>query len=181
VGRQPRCEFSSAGRRTANGAERRTLEPAKRQELRPDALPHGQVVDVAPGNGEVAPDAKYLAESANKVEKERRAKEQTPFYRNAMPRTTATNPQQGQGHDSVDKAQSAGNNGLATTTGRCLIRPRSAPSSNFPTSRGARRSRSRRTRGGRAGRPRQQPERKRLGAGKLEPPQDSAGFGRDRL
>jgi TonB family protein len=84
-------------------------EPEKKKA---DAIPKGQVVDVAPGNGEESEDAKYLAESANKVKKESRAKEQTAFYRNAMPQRTSNVPQAGDGRDSVDKAQVAGNQGL---------------------------------------------------------------------
>src|SRR4051812_1384540 len=39
-------------------------EPPRKKK---ETLPNGQVVDVAPGNGEEAPDAKYLAESANRA------------------------------------------------------------------------------------------------------------------
>jgi TonB family protein len=80
---------------------------------KPETMPKGQVVDVAPGNGEEAPDAKYLAESANKVKHETHAKDQTAFYRNAMPRHTTSTPNEGAGRDSTEKPQMAGNNGLA--------------------------------------------------------------------
>ncbi len=84
-------------------------EPEKKKnEVRPD----GQVVDVAPGNDQEDPDAKYLAEKSNKVKKETKAKEQTAFYRNAMPQRTTSKPQENAGHDDVDKAQVAGNNGM---------------------------------------------------------------------
>lgn len=76
----------------------------------PQTHPKGQVVDVAPGNREEAPDAKYLAESANKVEKERRAREQSAFYRNAMPQRTDTAARQGEGVDDTHAA--AGNGGM---------------------------------------------------------------------
>lgn len=85
----------------------------EKEKKKPETAPKGQVVDVAPGNNEEAPDAKYLAERSNKAPKETRAKEQTAFYRNAMPQRTSTVPQQGSGFDAVDKAQEAGNNGLA--------------------------------------------------------------------
>jgi TonB family protein len=78
----------------------------------PEARPEGQVVDVAPGNDQVAPDAKYLAESNNRVLKQTRAKEQTPHYRNAMPHRTATQASEGQGADAVQQAQRAGNEGV---------------------------------------------------------------------
>jgi hypothetical protein len=79
--------------------------PEKPQEERPK----GQVVDVAEGNGETSPDAKYLAESSNRVDKETRAKEQTAFYKNAMPQRTAPKTETGGG--SQDRLQLGGNNG----------------------------------------------------------------------
>lgn len=84
------------------------------EKKKPEQKPEGQVVDVAPGNNEEDPDAKYLAEHSNKVKKESRAKEQTPFYRNAMPQRTTTVPQQGVGSDDVAKEQLAGNDGLGS-------------------------------------------------------------------
>ncbi len=42
--------------------------------------PRGQVVDVAPGNNREDPNAKYLAETANRVKQETRAREQTNRY-----------------------------------------------------------------------------------------------------
>ena len=84
----------------------------EREKDKKDDMPKGQVVDVAPGNQQKAPDAKYLAEHDNKVDKETRAREQTPFYRNAMPQRTTTTPQKGGGHDQAEKPQVAGNNGV---------------------------------------------------------------------
>lgn len=81
----------------------------KPEEKKPDSKPEGQVVDVAPGNNQEDPNAKYLAESSNKTKKETRSKDQTAFYRNAMPKRTTTTPQTGDGHDAA--AQIAGNNG----------------------------------------------------------------------
>lgn len=86
--------------------------PEKPPEKKKETLPKGQVVDVAPGNDQEAPDAKYLAEHNNAVKKETRAREQTPFYRNAMPQRTTTTPHEGTGTDHVDAPQIAGNNGL---------------------------------------------------------------------
>jgi len=82
----------------------------KKPEKKPETKPEGQVVAVAPGNNEESPDAKYLAESSNTVEKETRAKEQTAHYRNAMPQRTAPQAQTGSGPASAPKV--AGNNGL---------------------------------------------------------------------
>src|SRR5713101_2391027 len=88
--------------------------PAKQPEKqKPEQIPKGQVVDVSPGNGEESPDAKYLAERNNKVSKQTRAKEQTAFYRNAMPKHTSNVPQHTDGRDATDKIQIGGNNGLA--------------------------------------------------------------------
>ncbi|MBX7096749.1 MAG: energy transducer TonB [Myxococcaceae bacterium] len=82
------------------------------EKKKPDAKPQGQVVAVAPGNQQEDPNAKYLAESANKVQKETRAKETTAFYRNAMPQRTSTTKQDGNGSDAVDKPQLSGNRGV---------------------------------------------------------------------
>lgn len=51
--------------------------------------PKGQVVDVEQGNEKIAKDAKYLATSNNKVERETRAKEQTNKYSRATAKTQA--------------------------------------------------------------------------------------------
>jgi TonB family protein len=83
----------------------------KKEEKKDEKRPNGQVVDVAKGNDEKAPDAKYLAEHDNKVQKETRAKEQTPFYRNAMPQKTAPQNREGAGHESEEAPKVAGNNG----------------------------------------------------------------------
>jgi TonB family protein len=87
----------------------------KKPEEKKQPLPKGQVVDVQPGNDQKPPDdAKYLAEHDNKVAKESRAKQQSAFYKNAMPhRTTTVPPSQTQGQDNVTKPQVAGNQGLA--------------------------------------------------------------------
>lgn len=51
--------------------------------------PRGQVVDVAKGNNKVAPDAKYLAETNNRVAQETRAREQTNKYSVATAKNSA--------------------------------------------------------------------------------------------
>jgi TonB family protein len=89
----------------------RQPDEKKPEKKKPEEMPKGQVVDVAPGNQQEAPDAKYLAEHDNKVEKETRAKDQTPFYRNAMPKTTARESREGSGASDEKAPQIAGNNG----------------------------------------------------------------------
>lgn len=84
----------------------------KKEEKKPDPVPDGQVVDVAPGNDQVDPKAKYLAETNNVAKKETRAKETSPFYRNAMPQRTAPQKTEGDGSAQVQKAQVSGNDGL---------------------------------------------------------------------
>ena len=97
-------------------AEQERPEPqrraeAKKPEPKDDKNPHGQVVDVAPGNEQEAPDAKYLAEKNNRVDKETKAQNQTPFYRNAMPRQTATEERKTPGKDEAAQLIVQGNNG----------------------------------------------------------------------
>ena len=101
------------GAPTAERGERpRPQSPApKPEEPNPDR-PKGQVVAVAPGNDQQSPDAKYLAEHSNRVERETKSRNQTAFYRNAMPRQTADAQRADLGHDPSDKAQTAGNNGV---------------------------------------------------------------------
>ncbi len=84
---------------------------AKKPEPKEEKNPRGQVVDVAPGNEQESPDAKYLAEKNNKVAKESKAKDQTPFYRNAMPRQTATEERKTSGKDQAAQLVVQGNNG----------------------------------------------------------------------
>ncbi|MFY1825449.1 energy transducer TonB family protein [Myxococcus fulvus] len=94
-----------------NLSNRPRVEEKKPEEKKPETRPEGQVVDLAPGNEQEAPDAKYLAEHNNRVDKETRAREQTPFYRNAMPQRTA--PQKQDGADVEPTApRIAGNNGM---------------------------------------------------------------------
>lgn len=83
-------------------------EPPKPQK---EDRPKGQVVDVAPGNREQDPNAKYLAESANRANKETRAREQSADYRNAMPRRTQPMASEGTGSESPEQ-RTAGNDGL---------------------------------------------------------------------
>nr|WP_225937043.1 energy transducer TonB [Myxococcus sp. RHSTA-1-4] len=92
-------------------AERSRVQE-KKEEKKPEDKPQGQVVDVAPGNDEVDPNAKYLAESNNRVRKETRAREQTPFYKNAMPQRTAPREQPGTDSQPQQAPRIAGNNGL---------------------------------------------------------------------
>jgi TonB family protein len=86
--------------------------PEKPEEKKPEPMPKGQVVDVAPGNQKTDPNAKFLAETNNAVDKQTRAKEQTAFYKNAMPQRTARERVEGNGTDEAGKLQRAGNEGL---------------------------------------------------------------------
>ena len=92
-------------------ADRSRLQEKKQEEKKDDKKPDGQVVDVAKGNDQKAPDAEYLAEHNNKVDKETRAREQTPFYRNATPQRTAPQQSEGQGQAQIEQPKIAGNNG----------------------------------------------------------------------
>lgn len=96
--------------------EQERPEPQRRAEAekpkpKDDKNPKGQVVDVAPGNEQESPDAKFLAEKNNKVDKESKAKDQTPFYRNAMPKQTATEERTTTGKDNASQLVVQGNNG----------------------------------------------------------------------
>ena len=103
--------------RSARNAAETPPEPKKTE-----ARPKGQVVDVAPGNEQKSPDAKYLAEHDNKVQRESKARETTAFYRNAMPNRTTTTPESGNGRDSTPQKQIAGNEGVAQDD-RPLVSP----------------------------------------------------------
>lgn len=121
----PRHQRDSA---TSSNAPPPPPEEKKQQEQKPQ----GQVVDVAPGNNQEDPNAKYLAESSNKVKKETHAKNQTPFYRNAMPRQSSTVPNANASDGNAEKAQTSGNNGLAQDD-RPLANPgKKAPAFEIP-------------------------------------------------
>jgi len=83
--------------------------PEKKEE--PSIHPDGQVVDVAPGNQQEAKDARYLAPTANAVEKETRAREQTALYRNAMSQRTRKQRPEAEGKDPVDQVMRIGAGG----------------------------------------------------------------------
>ncbi len=104
------------GESTARFKDERKIIAKNREEKKEpkerELVPKGQIVDVAPGNGEVDPNAKFIAETSNKTQKETRAKEQTAFYRNAMPRHTSSQPIEGNGQDAAERAQQKGNSGL---------------------------------------------------------------------
>lgn len=107
---------ANRGKESPNSREAAQSRPQRAEADKPkpkEVVPEGQVVDTPPGNGEQDPSAKYLSESDNKVQKETKAREQTPFYKNAMPRRTATAPQKSPGQDAAEKAQRSGNNGIA--------------------------------------------------------------------
>jgi TonB family protein len=98
---------------TREGSERPSAPPAERKKEEPrEQEPSGQVVAVAPGNQQQSPDAKFLAEKDNRVDKESKSRVQTPFYRNAMPRQTADVQRADMGRDAAERAQVSGNNGV---------------------------------------------------------------------
>ncbi|MBJ6764340.1 energy transducer TonB [Myxococcaceae bacterium JPH2] len=94
----------------------RPRSQTKKDEKKPDedTKPKGQVVDTAPGNEQRPDDAKYLAEHDNTVKKETRSREQTPFYRNAMPQRTAPQEQKGLPQEQMQAPRLSGNNGLGS-------------------------------------------------------------------
>lgn len=95
--------------------ERKQVAKTDRPELEkkpPEKPPEGQIVDVAPGNNQVDPNSKFVAETNNAVKKETRAREQSPNYRNAMPQRTAPQKVDGNGTAQSEKAQVSGNNGM---------------------------------------------------------------------
>lgn len=101
------------GREQLSKAVVRPVEEKKKEEKKAQPKPEGQVVAVAPGNNEEDPNAKYLAESSNKVKKETRAKDTTAFYRNAMPQRTVQKKQEGEGREQADEVSLGGNRGKA--------------------------------------------------------------------
>ncbi|MFT3707399.1 MAG: TonB family protein [Archangium sp.] len=66
------------------GASTRAIPPPDR----PEPIPKGQIVDVAPGNDQKPKDSKFIAETNNTVKKETRAKEQTNKWSRATPKNT---------------------------------------------------------------------------------------------
>ncbi|HYV43700.1 MAG TPA: energy transducer TonB [Myxococcaceae bacterium] len=80
----------------------------------PEKHPRGQSVDVAPGNQQESKDARYLAPTANKVDRETRAREQTAFYKTAMPQRTRQTKPDAEGTDPVDQVMRNGNGGLSS-------------------------------------------------------------------
>lgn len=97
---------------------RKIAENPPPPEPKKEVKPEGQIVDTAPGNDEVDPDAKYLSESNNRVKKETRSKDQSQFYKNAQPRTTSPNPvaDARAGTGNSDTVQDEGNGGKASDT-----------------------------------------------------------------
>lgn len=71
----------------AKNRGRASSTPTPEREV--DLHPKGQVVDVAPGNNRVPEEAKYLAESNNRVKEETRAKEQSQQWSRATPKSAA--------------------------------------------------------------------------------------------
>lgn len=68
-------------------ARKESPRPEKKEATAPEKAP-GQVVEVAPGNGEEAPDARFAAESSNRVERESIARDRRAGEPVTMPRHT---------------------------------------------------------------------------------------------
>lgn len=110
VGPRPKVRPPDSKQPLARAEPPKVEEPKKKE---PEPIPKGKVVDVAPGNGQKPDDdAQFLAESNNRVEKETRSRDATPFYKNAMPRPSSpVKPSDGSGRDFTDKPSVAGNGG----------------------------------------------------------------------
>ena len=102
----------------ANSRARRSSAPQPEQPVVKESIPKGQIVDVADGNDEKSPDAKYLADHDNKVAKETRAKETTPMYGKAMAKGAKAMQLQEVAKREASKASTAkvGNGGTESDT-----------------------------------------------------------------
>jgi TonB family protein len=87
------------------------LPPPAPPKVKFERPPKGQVVAVPKGNGEVAPDAKFLAESNNAVKHQTRAKETTSHYEQAEAQTSTPKPREAETHEQVKFAHTRGNGG----------------------------------------------------------------------
>lgn len=106
----PQQWASNRGDRVDAQANSQTpLKP--REEPPPPKHPQGQVVAVAPGNDQAPKDSKYLSEHNNTVQKETRARETTPNYRNPMPQRTTTTPPPKVGPQIAEAPRVTGNGG----------------------------------------------------------------------
>lgn len=81
-------------------------EPAKPPEPEADRKPPGQVVQTAPGNGQVDPDAALAAETSNRVEKQTVARERSADPGVTMPKRTAAERSEARG--AAEKATAVG-------------------------------------------------------------------------
>src|SRR5512146_1108726 len=82
-----------ARNRGESRSDARAAQPPKPEEPKRAPIdPHGQVVAVAPGNDQESPDAKWVAETSNRVDKETAARDRSRFYKNPMPQRTTTHP-----------------------------------------------------------------------------------------
>lgn len=90
------------------------LAPELQKERPPSTA--GRVVDVAPGNGQKPnEEAKFLAESNNRVEKETVSRDRTLDYRAARPQPTAiAPPNQKTSRDATKSDAIAGNDGMGS-------------------------------------------------------------------
>jgi TonB family protein len=112
-------------------AERPRTEKKKEEEKEEKKRPDGQVVDIGRGNDQKPQDSQYLSERDNKVEKETRARETTPFYRNAMPQQTAPRSRDGSSGGEAEQPKLAGNNGVGSDD-RPMSQAGAKPSMEIP-------------------------------------------------
>ena len=94
-----------------DGPEAAEREPERPE---PEKQPKGQTVDVEPGNQQESKDARYLAPTANKVDHQTRAREQTAYYKTAMPQRTRQTKPEAEGNDPVDQVMRSGSGGWSS-------------------------------------------------------------------
>ena len=128
----PRAWAKNRGQPREQPVQEKRAE-AKKPEPKQEQRPQGQVVDVAPGNEQESPDAKFLAEKNNRVDKETKAKDQTAFYRNAMPNRTATTPRPDVGRDEAQRVAVSGNGGTGQDPRRAQKAGGQKPVFDVPT------------------------------------------------
>jgi TonB family protein len=105
---------------------------AKRQaaaKKKKEAMPTGQIVDVAAGNDQKPAESDYLAEHDNTVAKETRARDQTPFYGKAMPKQMTVQPPDQKAQEKKLKGNQGTGTEDATKAEKSLTAERAIPKS----------------------------------------------------
>jgi len=91
-------------------------KPPSPEQVKKEAMPKGQIVDVQAGNDQKPVDAKYLADHDNTVAKETRAREQSQNYKHAMAQKTTPVPAEKSLADPGGSKGEHGNGGKAKDT-----------------------------------------------------------------